>query len=358
MKIGILVYPHYDFPPDGYGPMQTVACELANGLAKKGHEVSIFATADAKLSNNLTIIPTKDTCISKDSTVPDPKIYEFSTIQKVLEHRNDFDILSSHIGFHILPFLEFLNYPVVVNLQGTYSNEHYRKFINQYQKANFVSISLAQQKELPGIKFAANVYHGINVEKFPFKETSESHFSFLGRVSLVKGLDIAIDVAKATDQRLKIGAKYDTNNSKEKEFFTQKIEPYLNDKIEFLGEQDFSQKIDLLLNSRALLFPIQWEEAFGLVMVEAMACGTPVIAFDRGSVLEIVKDGETGFICPAGDTDAMIEAVKRINEMSEEDYKKMRRNCRRHVEENFTVEKMVDNYEQLFKKILNNKENI
>lgn len=351
MKIGILAYPHYDFPPNGYGPMQLIACELAEGLAKRDYQVSIFATANAKLSKNIKIIPTKDTSVSSDPSVPDPKIYEFVTIQKLIEHRNNFDILSSHIGFHILPFIEFLNYPVIVNLQGDYSNEHYYNFVKSYD-AYFVSISKSQQRELPRVNFSGCVYHGINLKKFPFKEKSGDYLSFLGRVSPVKGIDVAIKVAASTNLPLRIGAKYDKNNPDQNQYYNRNIKPYLNNKIKFLGEQNFSQKINLLSGSRVLVFPIKWQEAFGLVMVEAMACGTPVVAFNRGSVPEIIKDGETGYICPPDDIGAMVKAVKKIYQMPVSEYQGMRKNCRQHVEENFTIEKMVDGYEKVYKNVI------
>lgn len=352
LKIGILVYPYYDFPPNGYGPMQEVACNLAEGLIKKGHEVSIFATADSKLSKEIEIIQTKETSITKDSTVPDSKIYEFVTIQKLLEHRHDFDVLSSHIGFHILPFIEFLDFPVVVNLQGDYSNIHYQKILNPYRNANFVGISNAQINEISDINFVSMIYHGLELAKFPFEEKSNDYLAFLGRLSPVKGLDVAVKIAKELDKNLKIGARYDESNQKEKLYFEGKIKPFLNKKIEFLGEQNFEQKIELIKNAKVLLFPIQWIEAFGLVMIEAMACGTPVIAFDRGSIREIIKDGVTGFICPPGDTDYMIKKVKDIYEMPEEQYRAMRYACRKRVEENFTVEKMIDGYEKVYKKVI------
>lgn len=354
MKIGILVYPHYDFPPEGYGPMQEVACDLAEGLVRKGHEVSIFATADAKLSSKIKIIPTKESSIHKDNSVPDPKIYEFMTLAKLLEHRDSFDVLSSHIGFHILPFLEFLKYPAVVNLQGDYSNPHYHHFLKLYKKANYVTISLAQQKRLPqDLNFTATIYHGLNLNKFSFNEKTENYLAFLGRTTPVKGLDKAIEIAKSGQYKLLIGARIDPN-PEAKKYYEERVEPQIdNQQIVWLGERNEEEKIALISRAKALLFPIQWEEAFGLVMIEAMACGTPVIAFDRGSVSEIVKDGVTGFICPPDDIECMKEKIKAIYDMSEDKYQEMRRACRKRVEENFIAEKMVDDYEKIFQKVIN-----
>ncbi len=350
MKVAILVYPHYSLPPRKYGPMQTVATEITEELVSRGYDVTTFATADSKIPGK--IISVKDTGVIDDPSVPDPKIYEQVTIQKLLEHRQDFDVLSSHISFHILPFIEFLKYPVIVNLQGDYSNPHYQKVFYPYKDAYFVSISDKQREILPELNYVATVYHGIKVEKFKFNNYPHDQFCFLGRTSPVKGLDVAIKIAKDAKIKLMIGARQDPNPIAEK-FYEEKIKPEIdNEKIIWLGEQNDLEKVDLLGKSKALIFPINWEEAFGLVMVEAMACGTPVIAFRRGSVPEIIKDGETGFICPPGDIDCLVRKVKEINEMPEEKYLRIRKKCRQHVEENFTVEKMIDGYEKVYRQVI------
>lgn len=350
MKIGILAYPHYSLPPKQYGPMQTVASEIAEGLFKRGHEVTTFATGDSKIPGKIIVV--KDTPVMEDLTVPDHRIYEYVTINKLLEHKDDFEILSSHISFHILPFIKFLKYPVIVNLQGDYSNPHFRKIFELYKGAYYVSISNRQRDFLPGLNYVATVYHGIKIEDFPFSDHPHNQIAFLGRTSPVKGLDVAIEVAKKANIKLVIGARQDPNPIAEK-FYQEKILPQVDGKkVVWLGELGQIEKTKLLQQSKVLVFPINWEEAFGLVMIEAMACGTPVVAFRRGSVPEIIKDGKTGFICSPNDIEAMVRAVKKIYEMPEDEYRLMRRNCRRHVEENFTVEKMVSGYEKVYQKVI------
>jgi len=349
-RIGILTYPYYSFPPKKYGPMQEVASDISSGLSDRGYDVTTFATGDSKLSGK--IIAVKETGAIDDPTVPGPKIYEFLTYQKLLENKNSFDVLSSHITFHILPFVEFLHYPIVINLQSDYSNPHFKKIFYPYKNYYYVSSNYGQRKALPELNFIANIHHGIDVNKFTFEENPQNQFAFLGRTSPVKGLDVAIEVAKKAQVKLLIGARKDPTLEAEN-FYERRIKPQIDNKdIIWLGELGEKEKIDLLKNSKALIFPINWEESFGLVMIEAMACGTPVIAYNRGSVSEVVEDGVTGFVCPPNDKDALVEAIQKINEMPKEDYSKMRRNCRKRVEEQFTVKIMVNNYEKVFEKVI------
>jgi glycosyltransferase involved in cell wall biosynthesis len=349
-RIGILTYPYYSFPPKKYGPMQVVTSEIAEELTKRGYDVTAFATGDSKLS--CKIIPVKETGVIDDPTVPGPKIYEFLTYEKLLEHRNDFDVLSSHITFHILPFVEFLNYPVVINLQSDYSNPHFKKIFYTHKDYYYVSLYDGQRKFLPELNYVATIHHGIKVEDFIYSQEPQDQFAFLGRTSPVKGLDVAIEVAKKAQVKLLIGARSDPTLEAE-DFYKKKIKPQLDNKqIVWLGELGQKEKIELLKDSKALIFPIKWEEAFGLVMIEAMACGTPVIAYDRGAVSEVVEDGKTGFICPADDKDALTRAIKKIDQMPEEEYIQMRKNCRKRIEENFSLEKMVDGYEKVYQKVI------
>ena len=350
MKIGVFAYPHYRTPPEKYGPIQTVTYGLIRELAKRGHKVTAFASGDSDIPCKK--ISVKETPDMDDHTVPDAKIYEQASLQELLKYRESFDVLSSHVSFHILPLLELLNYPVAVNLQGTYTNPHYKKVFYYYKEANFVSISNKQREQLPDLNYVATVYHGIELDKFSFNLRPKEQLGFLGRTNPLKGLDVAIKVAKETNQKLIIGAREDKDELSRK-FFAEKIEPQIDNKsIVWLGERDAKEKVELLKNSKALIFPINWEEAFGLVMIEAMACGTPVIGFRRGSVPEVVVEGKTGFICPAGNIGAMRKAVEKIFEMTDEEYQEMRKNCRRHVEENFTVEKMVDGYERVYQQLV------
>ena len=356
IRIAFFAYPHYRFPPDGYGPMQTVVSDIVEALSRnKNYEITVFATGDSKLPAK--IICVKDTPDLSDKTVPDARIYEFLALGKLISQKEQFDIISSHVGFHILPFAKLFSCPILVNLQGDYSNSHYYYFFHHYrQDANFVTISNFQRSYLPNLNYAGTVYHGIKLDDFSYNNKPDmSQLAFLGRTDPVKGLGDAIQVALESNLKLIAGAKT-TNSELAKQYYIKKVEPYIDNKrIVFLGEIGNKKRNELLSNSLALLFPINWNEPFGLVMVEAMACGTPIIAYNCGSVSEIIEDGKTGFIIRPGDVKGMIHAIKKIKSMPSDEYQKMRQNCRKRVESNFTSEKMVENYIKIYHKVLKRK---
>lgn len=199
------------------------------------------------------------------------------------------------------------------------------------------------------LNFSATIHHGIPIEKFPYNKKPENYLVWLGRITKKKGLTEAIKVAKATKTKLIIAGII---NPRDQEIFNKEIKPEIDHKqIFYIGPVGHQSKVKLLKNAKALLYPVSWEEPFGLVMIEALACGTPVIAFKRGSVPEIVKDNKTGY--QVRTVSEMIKAVKKLYSMPVEEYQKMRYNCRKQVEKNFTVEKMVDQYEKMYYKILN-----
>ncbi len=354
IKIAFFAYPHYKCPPNGYGPMQTVITEIVKELSKDDrYDITVYATGDSKLP--VKIIPIKESSDILDKSVPDIKIYEFLALGELLKRRNDYDLISTHVGFHILPFAEYVKCPIIANLQGNYNNPHYYKIFREYsQSCNFVTISNYQREYLPNLKYAGTVYHGIDAHVYNYSENEfeSNKLCFLGRTDPQKGLADAVEVALATNLDLEIGAKISLTEEAS-EYFSKKVKPHIdNKKIKFLGEVDLSQKKKLLKTSKALLFPINWDEAFGLVMIEAMACGTPVIAYNRGSVSEIIEDGKTGFVIEKGNIKKMVDATNVINSMSEEEYKKMRQNCRSRFEELFTSEKMVQGYKNIYEKLL------
>ncbi|MCK5085412.1 glycosyltransferase family 4 protein, partial [Candidatus Parcubacteria bacterium] len=213
------------------------------------------------------------------------------------------------------------------------------KYCKWKNKANYVSISNNQRKGMPDLNYAATVYNGLDIEKFKFQKKHKNYLAFLGRFSSEKGVDTAVKVAAKSGEKIKIAGNIWGNG-----FYNEKVKPYLKKgEIENVGLLREDQLSDFLGGAKALLFPIRWEEPFGLVMIEAMACGVPVIAFNRGSAPEVIKHGKTGFIVE--NEEEMIEAIKNIDKIDRED-------CRKHIEGNFTVGKMVDGYEDVYGKIL------
>jgi glycosyltransferase involved in cell wall biosynthesis len=331
-------------PPKKYGGTELVASNITEELLKRGHDVYLVATGDAV--TNAKLFPVFPESIRQLPEAQDPRIRDaikFIGVGKALEFlvKTDADILHNHLGWRLLPFLHLLKYPVVTTLHGP-TNVPYVNFIHKkFTKDNFVSISNSQRNALLELNYVGTVYNGIDVKKLEFSDKPKDYFSFLGRMSPEKGPVQAIKIARMAGVKLKMAAKVDAVDL---EYFKKEVEPLIDGKqIEFIGEIGPAEKSDFLKNSIGLIAPIQWEEPFGLFFVEAMACGAPVIACRRGSVPEIVKDKKTGFIIDTIEEGA--EAVKNIDKIS-------RTACRKHVEENFTIEKMVDGYEKIYKKIL------
>lgn len=348
MKIAQIAPTWYRLPPKKYGGIERIVSELTEELVKRGHDVTLFASKDsqtsAKLYPSLFDAP-GNVWISQRNDY----MYSFS---KAVELQDQFDLLHFHAGIDIVPHIlaRYCRKPYLLTYHN--HNVHLNPYYEDYKDIPVVSISNDCRKMFPsGTNFIGTVYNGTPIEEYRMAHGGKK-FAFLGAVSNEKGAREAIDIAVAGNWEIEMAAKVDVAF---KPYFDEKIKPMLNDKVRFIGEVDTEGKNELLGNARALLFPINWEEPFGLVMIEAMACGTPVIAFDRGSVKEVLVDGETGFIVPAGDIKAAVLAAKKIQDMPENDYQEMRRKSRKRVEDLFSVPKMVDGYEALYSKLASSK---
>ncbi len=340
-----------------------IAKIIAESLTKKGHQVTFFAPEGSRLKVSKIITgglkPLQDKSdhpILSDSNIRNKDQEKISTLfdQYLLSllyeeaMKGKFDILHIHPIDRALPLARITKTPTCYTLHDPIFL--WRKDIFQIYKSPqqyYVSISNAQRKPAPDLNWAGTIYNGIELEKFPFVGTPKNHLLFLGRILVRKGPGIAVQVAIRDRKKLIIVGSPSTGK-----YWDAQIKPYLNRNIRYVGNISYEKTHRYYGQAKALLCPIQWEEPFGLVMIEAMACGTPVIAFGRGSVPEIIKDGITGFICKPNNLNSMVKAVKKIYQMPETEYKKMRYNCRKHVEENFTIEKMVDDYEKVYYKIL------
>jgi len=358
MKIALFGGAEYTIPPPKTGifaPLDVVYL-LAEGLTKKGHEVTLFAPKGSQVSARVVDFNMEplDTIRKKrkiDWEVKTLIAYEQLMISRIYRclREKDFDIFHSHDPLRTLPFVNLASIPTVMTMHTPVRKTYqiaYEMAISLGSRFYPISISKAQQKNSLRINWFGTVHNGINLLKFLFSKIRGEDLLWVGRIHPDKGTDIAIEVARRSGLSLKLAGAVVPEDEISNLYWEEKIKKMISGKqFQYLGLVPHSKISSLYQNAKALLFPIQWEEPFGLVMIEAMACGTPVIAFGRGSVPEIVKDGRTGFIIEPGDIDGMVKAVKKIDQID-------RMACRRHVEENFTIERMVEKYEKIYKKII------
>ncbi len=342
--------------------------KIAKEMIAKGHHVSIYASKGSSLKKakitDLDLPPhLLDAAYEEETWVQDLHIaYRLTYISKLIEDSKKFDIIHLHVGRVIfgMPFVKFSHCPVVFTIHESFLPQ-FIPVMNKFKNCNLVSISNAQRKALPHLNYVSTIYHGIEVEKYPFSKNPKNNLLFLARVSQEKGVESAIEVSRETKIPL------DIHGPGNKNYLAKSVFPFLSKKVVYHGmTKQYSKKwYNAYKNAKVLLVPIKWEEPFGLVMIEAMACGTPVVAFARGSVPEIIKDGETGFIVNSSLKDkrgnwivkktgvkGMQEAVEKIYSLKEEDYQKMRKKCRKHVEEKFSVSRMGDDYEKLYSQLI------
>ncbi len=333
-------------PPPRYGGVELVVANLIEELHKRNHQLTLFATADSISPQRLISVVDRP---MRGRSQRDIWKIEFLQAAKVLEMSDEFDIIHCHFGPDVFPYswiTELTDTPFVFTLHGRLDLPELKELYQKSEKVRrcyHISISNNQREPLPEANYIGTVYNGIELKRYPFSAGKEDFLIFLGRASPEKGIVEAIEVAKKADERLVILAKIDPVD---KGYFETRVRPLIGGKIEFIGEVEFKEKVSYLKKAKALLFPIQWREPFGLVMIEALACGTPVIAPRRASVPEILVDGVTGFIVsPDNMIEEMVEALKRIKEIDPE-------RCRKHVEENFTAEKMAEEYLNIYRKVL------
>lgn len=345
-------------PPKKYGGIENIVQELSHKLAMKGHQVTIFAAKGSKATHrNIRIVNVSPFASSLD--LSRNREFELNEFKTVIKRQKEFDL----IHFHYEPIVseigngkkfDNLLHSIKVPFLCTFHNTtHIDKHV-RYYKTNkklhdypYVFLTKDHREPLLFLRKTHIVNNGIPVEKFKYNGKPKDYLLFLGRITEVKGILEAIEAATKADRKLFIVAKIDPTDKK---FYETKVKHLIDGKrIIYKGEANFRQKIEFYRNAECLLMPIKWHEPFGLVIVEAMACGTPVIAFNQGSVPELIKHGKTGYI--VNNTDQMVKAIKSIGEISREV-------CRKHVLDNFSVKKMVSGYEAVYKEILKDKKHI
>ena len=324
-------------PPKHYGGTERIVSYLTEELVRAGHDVTLFASGDSVTQARL--IPGCRASLRLDKLSVDHLAHHLVMIDRVLEHARDFDVIHFHTDYFHFPVSRYLPVPHITTLHGRLDLPDLVPVYDRFRDVSLISISNAQREPLPSANWVKTVYHGLPPELFQFRPNPGNYLAFLGRISREKRADRAIEIAKRTGMQLKIAAKVDRADRR---YFKRVVEPLLQKShVEWVGEISDREKDDFLGNAYALVFPIDWPEPFGLVMIEAMACGTPVIAYDGGAVREIIKEGQTGFI--ATNIEEAVEAVRRVPELSRAD-------CRKVFENRFTVTRMAGDYVRTYER--------
>lgn len=327
-------------PPERYGGTERVVYHLTEELVRRGHNVTLFATGDSVTSARLVSLVDKGLRLGgREFSCFHCTMSELTRAYK--EMAGAFDVMHSHLEYMTFPFAASSRIPTVMTFHGRLDNPDIVRLMRQYRQLHFVSISNAQRLPVADVPWAGTVYHGYPLADFSYQPDAGDYFAYLGRISPEKAPDEAIRIAIDADVPLKIAAKVDPVD---REYFNEVVRPLMQHPlIEYVGEVGEHDKIELLQHARALLNPINWPEPFGLVMIEALACGTPVIVRDCGSAPEIITHGRDGFVCH--EHKGFVEAVRRIDEIE-------RFQCRQTFESRFTVAHMVAGYERIYERLL------
>ena len=334
MKVAILSPIAWRTPPLKYGPWEQVASNIAEGLIEQGIDVTLFATGNSKTKGKLQSI--SETAYAENPDI-EPKAWECLHISNLMEQSNDFDIIHNNFDFLPLSYSRLIKTPMITTIHGFSSP----KIIPVYKKynANNSYVSISNSDRSPELDYIATVYNGINTEDFTFNPISEDYLLFFGRIHPEKGTYESIQIAKKAGLKLIISGLI-----QDQEYFDKKIKPFINnDDIVYVGNSGPSKRDQLLGNALALLHPVSFNEPFGLSVAEAMLCGTPVVAYSRGSMPELIENSKTGFLVNTID-----EAVEAVNNIKSID----RAYCREWASSKFSREKMIEGYLNVYKKIL------
>jgi glycosyltransferase involved in cell wall biosynthesis len=340
MRIAQIAPLHESVPPLLYGGTERIVSYLTEELALQGHDVTLFASADSMTSAQL--VPCCDKALRLDRNVNDALPYYMMLLEEVLRREDDFDVLHFHVDLIQHPFARLFGGRALTTLHGRLDLPDLMPFYRMFSRVPLVSISDDQRRPMPPVNWLGTVHHGLPRTLLPFSACAGGgYLAFLGRISPEKRPDLAIEISDRSGLPLKIAAKIDKTD---RAYWESTIEPLVRARpnVEFVGEIGEMDKATFLGGAVALLFPIDWPEPFGLVMIEAMSCGTPVIAFRRGSVPEVLEDGISGFI-----VDGVDQAVTAVGRAAALD----RAGVRRRFEERFTSDRMARDYVALYEKL-------
>jgi len=335
MKIAVLSPVAWRTPPRHYGPWEQIASNIAEGMAKKGVEVTLFATGDS-----ITVGKLDSVCAQgyEEDRTQDAKVLECLHISNLMEKADQFDIIHNNFDFLPLTYSALIKTPVITTIHGFSS----QKIVPVYKKYNSIGhyVSISNSDRSPQLNYLATVYNGLNVQDFDFVEQPDDYLLYFGRIHHDKGCAEAIQIAQKSKRKLLIAGIIQDEN-----YYREKVEPYLNEQIQYIGHAGPEKRNELLGKAIALLHPINFDEPFGMSVAEAMLCGTPVIAFNKGSMPELIQPDKTGFLVDT--IDEAVEAVSNLKDIK-------RKDCHDWASAQFSSEKMVDDYFKLYKKILGN----
>ena len=321
-------------PPRAYGPWELVTSLLTEALVKRGIDVTLFATLDSVTAGKLDGVAPRG--YSEDQSL-NPKVWEALHIAHCFERAAEFDLIHNQADFMPLIFSQMVDTPIVTTIHGFSSPEILPVFQRYDDRSAYVAISEADRS--PSLTYAATIHHGIPIEDFPFDPLGSDDLLFFGRFHADKGAGDAVRAARAANRKLIMAGIV-----QDADYFAREVAPFIDERnIEYRGVLGGIDRVRALGQARAMLHLIGFEEPFGLSVIEAMACGTPVIAYPRGSMPELIVDGVTGFLVDT--LDDAIAAIERADEID-------RAACRRHVERHFTIDRMADRYFELYRKLL------
>ncbi len=331
-RIAVLSPIAWRTPPRQYGAWETVAGNITEGLVARGWDVTLFATGDSVTAGRLHAVV--DRGYEEDSS-GDPKVAEYLHISEAFERADEFDLIHSSYDFMALTYSRLVDTPVLTTIHG-FSSPQIMPVYQKYANGNFVSIS--ESDRAPGLNYLGTVYNGIDLSLYPLQESAGQDLVFLGRIHPDKGVHLAIQVAQQSGQSLVIAGII-----QDQAYFREQVEPHLSDtQIRYIGSVDVAGKNKLFARAKALLHLNTIPERFGLVLAEANAAGVPVVAMDLGSCREVIDDGRTGFL-----VNNVEEAVQSLHLLSKID----RHECRRNVEQRFSISTMVEGYERVYETI-------
>jgi len=340
MKIAQVAPLYESVPPKLYGGTERIVSYLTEELVRQGHQVTLFASGDSVTQAHLV-----DACarsLRLDQECVDQLAHHIVLLEQVFRQASAFDLIHFHIDYLHFPLSIRQHIPTVTTLHGRLDLKDLVPVYQMFPSVPVVSISDAQRTPLPAVNWLGTVYHGLPEDLYTFRETPGTYLAFLGRISPEKGVEQAIAIAQQVGMPLKIAAKVDR---KDRDYFQEVVQPLLhnNSLVQYIGEVGGDNKDTFLGEAYALLFPIDWPEPFGLVMIEAMACGTPIIAYPHGSVPEVLEDGVTGWLVEG--IEEAVQAVVRVPALS-------RARCRQVFEERFSASRMAHDYLQIYKRLL------